>query len=113
MLPRSSHFIPSGIPSSITPEPTPSKNMRPFESGPSALTSNTLMWARGVSLMYRSDSSGEKQTPFGISNSFLSTTSSTSFGPPPGGIRKTPCQPSSRSRSMPNPGKRPYHGSEK
>ena len=36
MLPRSSNFIPSGIPSSITPEPMPSKNMRPFESEPSA-----------------------------------------------------------------------------
>ena len=35
MLPRSSHFIPSGMPSSITPEPTPSKNMRPFEMFPS------------------------------------------------------------------------------
>ena len=51
MLPRSSHFIPSGMPSSITPVPTPSKNMRPFESVPSAFTSQTLMCARGVSLM--------------------------------------------------------------
>ncbi len=39
MLPRSSHFIPSGMPSSITPVPTPSKNMRPFDSEPSAFTS--------------------------------------------------------------------------
>jgi hypothetical protein len=51
MLPRSSHFIPSGMPSSITPVPTPSKNMRPFESVPSAATSKTLTCARGVSLM--------------------------------------------------------------
>ncbi len=51
MLPRSSHFIPSGMPSSITPVPTPSKNIRPLESDPSAPTSNTLMCARGVSLM--------------------------------------------------------------
>src|SRR5687767_10264834 len=34
MFPRSSHFIPSGMPSSITPVPTPSKNMRPFEIDP-------------------------------------------------------------------------------
>ena len=39
MLPSSSHFIPSGMPSSITPEPMPSKNIRPFESVPSELTS--------------------------------------------------------------------------
>jgi hypothetical protein len=51
MLPCSSHFIPSGMPSSITPEPTPSKNMRPFENDPSAAASYTLMCARGVSLM--------------------------------------------------------------
>ena len=39
MFPCSSHFIPSGMPSSITPEPTPSKNIRPFESVPSEPTS--------------------------------------------------------------------------
>src|SRR5215813_2937298 len=42
-FPRSSHFIPSGIPSSITPLPTPSKNIRPLESEPSLSTSQTLM----------------------------------------------------------------------
>jgi hypothetical protein len=51
MLPRSSHFIPSGMPSSITPEPTPSKNIRPFEIVPSGAASQTLRCARGVSLM--------------------------------------------------------------
>ena len=51
MFPRSSHFIPSGMPSSMTPEPTPSKNIRPFEMFPSASASQTLMCARGVSLM--------------------------------------------------------------
>ena len=35
------------------------------------------------------------------------------FRIPPGGILNTPCQPSSRSRSIPKPGKRPYQGSEK
>ena len=39
MFPCSSHFIPSGMPSSITPEPTPSKKMRPFESVPPEPTS--------------------------------------------------------------------------
>ena len=39
MLPRSSHFIPSGMPSSMTPEPMPSKNIRPLASVPSAFTS--------------------------------------------------------------------------
>jgi hypothetical protein len=39
MFPRSSHFIPSGMPSSITPEPMPSKNMRPFEIDPSGAAS--------------------------------------------------------------------------
>src|SRR5213593_676624 len=101
-FPCSSHFIPSGMPSSITPEPTPSKNTRPFESEPSLSTSQTLMCARGVSLMYSTDSSGEKQRPFGMSNSSSATTSSSSSWPPPGGIRKTPCQPSSRSRLIPN-----------
>ena len=43
MLPSSSTFIPSGMPSSITPVPMPSKNIRPFASVPSALTSKTLM----------------------------------------------------------------------
>ena len=38
-LPRSSHFIPSGMPSSITPLPISSKNRRPLESVPSAATS--------------------------------------------------------------------------
>ena len=36
---RSSHFIPSGIPSSISAEADSLKNMRPFESHPSSLTS--------------------------------------------------------------------------
>src|SRR3954452_1317878 len=82
MLPRSSHFIPSGMPSSMMPLPIPPKNMRPLESDPSPATSKTLMCARGVSLMYSSDSSGEKHSPLGISNSSSATTSSSS---PPSG----------------------------
>ena len=39
MFPRSSTFIPSGMPSSMTPVPMPSKNIRPFASVPSAFTS--------------------------------------------------------------------------
>ena len=39
MLPRSSHFIPSGMPSSTTPLPISSKNRRWLESVPSAATS--------------------------------------------------------------------------
>ena len=34
------------------------------------------------------------------------------FRIPPGGTRKTPCQPSTRSRSSPKTGMRPYQGSE-
>src|SRR5439155_1185273 len=60
MFPCSSHFIPSGMPSSITPEPMLSKNIRPFAIVPSGCRSKTRMWARGVSLMYSKDSSGEK-----------------------------------------------------
>ncbi len=51
MLPRSSHFIPSTTPFSITPSPMPSANTRPLDSEPPAATSYTRIRAFGVSLM--------------------------------------------------------------
>ena len=63
--------------------------------------------------MYSSDSSGEKQRPFGMLELVPATASTSSSWPPPGGMRYTAWKPSSRSRSIPKPGMRPYHGSEK
>ena len=56
-------------PSSIVPPPMSVSSTRPLTSAPSSATSNTLISARGESLTYISDSSGEKHRPLGCSNS--------------------------------------------